>query len=488
MASNALTGGASYNPFSAENLTRYKSDFAASGISNKPKSYSEFYNLGSGWAMQDQTADEAAWTNSAYNLSQNDNGYTRFDPNVYGGGLEQSKSFEDGARTFARYQQLKPGQPGYDHAQGSLKKLKHNFGIDDWKSASPRQLFESFDLEMRGLQEDNQKENFKITPGSIAKLAAAAAATWATGGLAAGGAFGAGVAGSAAATGAIAGGVGSFTSGVLNNNLSLKGVAGGALLGGIGGYAKGAYGTAKAGGGFTNANALGGTPNDVFGGIGSGTYNPFSGTGAGGGLGLTSSNWLGKGSDLALQSIGNIGGSGGLNAWNGVTSGAGGGFTNPGAFGGTQDAAGLYTPKSFASLGSPSTESGGSLAKKAVIGGAKILGGSLIKSALATGGPGGSGNGPGQTQAPQNALLGGGGGVGGMAQQIGQAVAQDPNGGGAGGLNYELPGGLGGGGKGATPQGGRSSSQLGAGRMQAAPGRTPGYQARPFANYLMRGQ
>ena len=481
MAINALTGGTPYNPFSAENLARLRTDFAASGISNKPRSYGEFYNLGSGWAMPDQTAQESAWTNSAYNPTQNDNGYTRFDPNVYGGGLERSKNFEAGARTFAKYQQLKPGQPGYDHAQGALKKLKHNFGIDNWRAASPRQLFESFDLEMRGLQEDNQKENFKITPGKIAKLAAAAAATWATGGLAAGGAFGSALAGSAVGTGALAGAVGATTSGVLNNNLSLKGVAGGALLGGVGGYAKGAYGASKAGGGFTNANALGGTPNDVFGGIGSGTYNPFSGTGASGGLGLSPTNWLGKGSDLALQSIGNIGSSGGLNAWNGVTSGAGGGFTNPGAFGGPSDAAGLYTPKAWASAGG-ALRTGGNSAGRAIKGAAKILGGAVTLG-------GGAGGGPGQTQAPENHPLGRVAiPAGGIEQQIGQAVAQDPNGGGAGGFSYELPGALGGGGKGATPIGGRASSQLGAGRMQANPGRTPGYQARPFANYLMRGQ
>jgi len=196
-----------------------------------PRSYSEFYNVGSGWAMPEQTSEEAAWTNPAYNPTQNDNGYTRFDPNVYGGGLERSKNFESGARTFAAYQKLKPGQPGYDHAQGALKKLYHNFGIDNWRSASPRQLFESFDLEMRGLQEDNQKENFKFGVGDLAKLVAAAAATVATAGAAAP-YFGATLGGTIA-TGALAGAVGATTSGVLNNNLSLKGVVTGAGIGGL---------------------------------------------------------------------------------------------------------------------------------------------------------------------------------------------------------------------------------------------------------------
>jgi hypothetical protein len=445
-----------YNPFSAESLARYKADFAASGISNKPKSYNEFYNVGSGWAMPEQTAEEAAWTNSAYNPTQNDNGYTRFDPNVYGGGLERSKNFEAGARTFAKYQQLKPGQPGYDHAQGALKKLNHNFGIDNWRSASPRQLFESFDLEMRGLQEDNQKENFKFGLVDAAKLAAAAAVTWATAGAAAP-YFGTTAAGTAA-TGALAGAAGATTSGVLNNNLSLKKVGTGAVLGGIGGY----------------LSAPGGDPGSWAG--GAGPYSDLA-SGTAGTVGTTTANNLGKfaldvGGAYALSKIGGGGGGSGSSG----SSGSGGSVGSGGVGSGSDRGDG-------GSGGDRGDGSGNGLAKGAALLG--ILGGGGSGSGSGSGGGGGGGGGGQEFAQDPN----GGGGqnafLGGVAYPA-QEFAQDPYGGGASGFNYQLPGALAGG-RGASPQGGRNLGSMGAGKMQAAPGRTPGYQVRPFANYLMRG-
>ena len=180
------------------------------------------------------------WQNQQYNPGRNDGGYTRYDHTQRGSGLEHSKTFADGARTFETYNKLQQGQPGYTHAQNARQNLTE-MGVTA-ATASDEQKFDAMDLAMRGAMFKNKRKKRSFGIGDIAKLAAAAAATWVTAGAAAP-YFGASAAGTAA-TGALAGAAGATTSGVLNNNLSLQGVATGAALGGLKGPAGSVFGGA----------------------------------------------------------------------------------------------------------------------------------------------------------------------------------------------------------------------------------------------------
>tara|TARA_R110000765_G_scaffold205405_2_gene310183 strand:+ start:378 stop:1406 length:1029 start_codon:yes stop_codon:yes gene_type:complete len=342
---------------------------------------------------------------------------------------------------------------------------------------------------MRGLQEDNQKENFKFGVGDLAKLAAAAAVTWATAGAAAP-YFGTTAAGTTA-TGVLAGAAGATASGVLNNNLSLRGVGTGALLGGLSGW-----------------SSSGVDPGSLAG--GAGPYSDLA-TGTAGTVGTTTANNLGKfaldvGGAYALSKAaerlrGGGSGSSGIGSSSTTAGGssttAGGSDRGDGGSGGGSDrgdggsdrgdggslldgfARGIEASDSDRGDGGINDDrgdkSGNGLAK-----GAALLG-------ILLGGGGGGGGGWGGQEFAQDPN--GGGGQNAFLGDVAYPVpefAQDPNGGGASGFNYQLPGVLPGG-RGASPQGGRNLGSMGAGKMQAAPGRTPGYQVRPFANYLMRG-
>jgi len=220
-----------------------------------------FYDLNN-WTSPTQSAADLAWVNPAYNPTQNDNGYTRFDPDVYGGGLERTQTYEQGARNFAGYASIPKGQPGYDHAQSAKANLLRNTGISDWKKATQKQLFDSFDLVMRGRQEDNQKENFKVGGflKSLVGPALGVGLNFAFPGL------------GAVAAGAIGGGVGGAVTGG-----GFKGALTGAALGGAGGYIGGKFSganlwpgssgaaasaaTGSAGGGIDWAGGLAGSPN-----------------------------------------------------------------------------------------------------------------------------------------------------------------------------------------------------------------------------------
>ena len=190
--------------------------------------------------------------NPGYNPGR---GNVRYDHTQYGSGANAIKYIDDARKVFETYQALTPNQKGYENAQNYLGALRHNTGITDWTRATNRQLFEAIDDTFRGYQEDNKKENFKFGLVDAAKLAAAAGATVATAGAAAP-YFGATLGGTVA-TGALAGAVGATTSGVLNDNLSLRGVATGAALGGIGGAGKYALTNARAAGAPFHAGALG---------------------------------------------------------------------------------------------------------------------------------------------------------------------------------------------------------------------------------------
>lgn len=255
------------------------------------------------------------WRNPEYDPDRNANGYTRFDYSLYGSGLEQRETFASAVPMAEQYFALRSNQPGYDHAQRAKEILQRDFGVNDWRQATDRQLFEAFDLRFREVQKGNQIEHNPLG-GLIGPLLGVAAS------------FIPGV--GPIAAGAIGGGFGSLASGG-----SLTDVLTDAALGGAGGFVGSKVGSFFRGGlggsgeAFTNPSALGLSATDL--------YNPASLAGdviagASNGLGLNPSHFINTASQLGLSSIGDLGQSG-TDAWRGVTRNAGGGFTNPGAFG-----------------------------------------------------------------------------------------------------------------------------------------------------------
>lgn len=168
-----------------------------------------------------------------------DRGNVRFNYTQYGSGANALQYIDDARHTFQTYSELSPNQQGYENFRNYQRALLHNTGISDWSQATNRELFEAIDDTFRGYQEDNQKENFSFGIGDLAKIVAAATVTWATAGAAA--PYFGSTLGGTIATGALAGAAGATTSGLLNNNLSLRGVATGAGIGGLLGGAQYAF-------------------------------------------------------------------------------------------------------------------------------------------------------------------------------------------------------------------------------------------------------
>ncbi len=285
--------------------------------------------------------------NPSYIENYGDLPYERFNPDQYGRGVANLKSFDQARGVFNQYLKIKPGQPGYDNAQKFKKLLQSQFGIADPNKATDRQLFEAMDLALRDSQKDNQKENgfgSSILGKALGFLAPIAGGIVGgplggalAGGLTSGLTSGSPIAGLAGAAG------GFFGGSVFNKALGvgtggLLGLPGGSLPGQAINAAKGVFGFNQ--GGFTNPAGLGLSPEQL--------YNPASLGGspanltqslAGGGF----TNAAGLGLDAAQlfrQPLNNI------------TNYAGGGFFNPDALG--IDATDLYNPQS---LGGPAPSS-----------------------------------------------------------------------------------------------------------------------------------
>ena len=168
-----------------------------------------------------------------------DRGNVRFNYTQYGSGANALQYIDDARHTWKTYSELSPNQKGYENFRNYQRALLHNTGISDWSQATNRELFEAIDDTFRGYQEDNQKENFSFGIGDLAKIVAAATVTYMTAGAAA--PYFGSTLGGTIATGALAGAAGATTSGILNNNLSLRGVATGAGIGGLLGGAQYAF-------------------------------------------------------------------------------------------------------------------------------------------------------------------------------------------------------------------------------------------------------
>jgi hypothetical protein len=123
------------------------------------------------WTMPEQSEEDAAWENPAYNPDREKYGYTQYNANVYGSGLNRTKNYEQGARNFAGYASLAPGTPGYDHFVGASNNLRNAYGITDWRKATPKQLFDAFDAEMRSAQLKNQRPKRKFGIKQLAGFA-----------------------------------------------------------------------------------------------------------------------------------------------------------------------------------------------------------------------------------------------------------------------------------------------------------------------------
>jgi hypothetical protein len=178
-----------------------------------------------------QFGDEG-WVNPNWDPNHNADGYHRFDPKIPGMGLQYSKTYADGARTFDSYQNIASGKPGYTHAQNSLTFLTDN-GINP-KTATDLQKFSAMDYAMRLVQWKNQRPKRKFTIkqafGTALSIGAIFAGHWA---LAA----------------ALAGSGSALQGGDWKEILTSAGIAG------IGNYAGGKLGTAYEAG-ATAANAV----------------------------------------------------------------------------------------------------------------------------------------------------------------------------------------------------------------------------------------
>ncbi len=132
---------------------------------------------------------EQGWVNPNYDPNHNADGYHRFDPTIPGMGLQMSKDYAAGARTFDSYQRRSPGQPGYTHAQNALTFMTDN-GINPAR-ANDIQKFAAMDYSQRLVQWKNQrpkrKFGLKQAFGTVVQIVATIyGGPW---GAAAGGAF-----------------------------------------------------------------------------------------------------------------------------------------------------------------------------------------------------------------------------------------------------------------------------------------------------------
>ena len=104
---------------------------------------------------------EEGWVNPNWDPNHNADGYHRFDPKIPGMGLQYSKTYADGARTFDSYQNIAKGKPGYTHAQNALTFMTDN-GINP-KTATDLQKFSAMDYSQRLVQWKNQRPKRKFT-------------------------------------------------------------------------------------------------------------------------------------------------------------------------------------------------------------------------------------------------------------------------------------------------------------------------------------
>jgi hypothetical protein len=104
---------------------------------------------------------EQGWVNPNWDPYHNADGYHRFDPKIPGMGLQYSKTYADGARTFDSYQNIAKGKPGYTHAQNALTFMTDN-GINPAR-ANDIQKFAAMDYSQRLVQWKNQRPKRKFT-------------------------------------------------------------------------------------------------------------------------------------------------------------------------------------------------------------------------------------------------------------------------------------------------------------------------------------
>ena len=288
--------------------------------------------------------NSGVWINPQYNPGRNDNGYTRYDYTQRGSGLEHSKTFADGARTFESYNKLQQNQPGWGHAENARKNLTA-MGVSV-ASASDEQKFDAMDLSMRSAQFKNQRPKRKFSLGKlIMQVAPAIAGSLLLPGV-----------GTALGT-TISAGAGGAIGGALAGGI--RGGVKGAALGGLSGYGIGSgIGAGKS---WLASRSLAASQPFHAGALGKGfastsLYSPGSlaGTASSAGTGILPSTAfhpgaLGlTGSNLSLGLTGaNLGTTAGLP----ITSTAGGGFFNPNALGRTFNNYSLYSPASLG--GSP---------------------------------------------------------------------------------------------------------------------------------------
>jgi hypothetical protein len=103
---------------------------------------------------------QEGWINPNYNPDHNKGGYHRFDTSTPGSGMQFSRTYADGARTFDTYNKLTSGQPGYDHAQNARNTLRQ-MGTTVAK-ATDMQKFEAMDLSQRSAQWKNTRPKRKF--------------------------------------------------------------------------------------------------------------------------------------------------------------------------------------------------------------------------------------------------------------------------------------------------------------------------------------
>ena len=251
----------------------------------------------------------------------------------------------------------------------------------------------------------------------------------------------------------------------------VTGGAKGALLGGLSGYGIGsgvnsltnwAQGSGLLGGGFNSVPGAGFVNPSALGGSGN-LYSPAAlgapASGAANALGLSGAN-------LALPGLSNVASSLGSN-WLGSTANAGGGFTNPSAIGGNPSS--LYNPQSLG--GAPTNALGNAAKQVGSIGRAantagQLLGGLFGSSTLQAG------------SAPAGASTLS------LAAPLSSGMGSSPTDRFQYALSDALTGNAG------QMDGGAAVGNMGAGLLaptQRDMQRNPGYQPRPFANYLMRG-
>jgi hypothetical protein len=132
---------------------------------------------------------EQGWVNPNYDPNHNANGYHRFDPTIPGMGMQMSKDYAAGARTFDAYQKIAAGAPGSSLARDALTFMTDN-GIDPARS-NDIQKFAAMDYAGRHVQWKNQRPKRKFTLKQAFGTAVQIVATIYGGpwGAAAGGAF-----------------------------------------------------------------------------------------------------------------------------------------------------------------------------------------------------------------------------------------------------------------------------------------------------------